>query len=327
MERIQTKALVEGAIFAGVTALLGILYYYTQYLGILAMVWPVPVIIVGYRNGLKASILSAMSAGLIVSLLTHPLVGLGLLVGFGLPGILMGYMIGRKVNPLVIVFLCGIVLSFTMIGELLLSLRAAGIDAAKFMTDIFVTFDQSMDKVLAMYRQFGVAEIELQKMKDLLEQNLQIMKTVFPTALVISGVMSSFIDYKLTGIILKRIGHVIPDIDEFSRWRLKEPYSYIMLGAMILTVAASYLQLPGFTAIAVNISTIIMLVFSVIGASVFVYYAKIYADKSGIPKGLRNIITAVIILVFMQLMTYVGIADLVLNLRKLESDNRIGGVR
>ncbi|HOS68868.1 MAG TPA: DUF2232 domain-containing protein, partial [Bacillota bacterium] len=62
MERMQTRALVEGAIFAGVTALLGILYFYMQYLGIIAVIWPVPVIIVGYRNGIKASILSALSA-------------------------------------------------------------------------------------------------------------------------------------------------------------------------------------------------------------------------------------------------------------------------
>ena len=96
MEGMQTKALVEGAIFAGVTALLGILYYYSQYLGIIAMVWPVPVIIVGYRNGIKASILSALSAGLIVSLVTQPLVGVGLLIGFGVPGILMGYMIKKS---------------------------------------------------------------------------------------------------------------------------------------------------------------------------------------------------------------------------------------
>jgi len=121
MERIETKALVEGAIFAGVTALLGILYYYMQYLGILAMVWPVPVIIVGYRNGLKASILSALSAGLIVSMVTQPLVGVGLLVGFGLPGVLMGYMINRRVNAYAVVLIC--LLSVMLSSFLVLSLE------------------------------------------------------------------------------------------------------------------------------------------------------------------------------------------------------------
>jgi uncharacterized protein YybS (DUF2232 family) len=326
MNRIQTKALVEGAVFAGVTALLGILYYYMQYLGILAMLWPVPVIIVGYRNGLKASILSAMSAGLIVSLLTHPLVGVGLLVGFGLPGILMGYMINKKVNPYAVVFLCGIVLSFTMVGEFLLSLKASGIDAFKFFASLDATFKQQLEITLKIYRQMGIAEKDLKQLSDTFSQTIGMMKLIFPSALVISGMVFSFIDYKLTRLILKRIGQVLPDIEEFSKWRLKEPYSLMLLGLAVLAGVASYFKLPGFTAIALNISTVLMLIFSIIGVSVLVYYSRIYGDRQGIPKALRTTIVVIIILAFMQVIAFVGILDLALNFRKLESKDP-GGVR
>lgn len=322
MNRIQTKALVEGAIFAGVTALLGILYYYMQYLGILAMLWPVPVIIVGYRNGLKASILSAMSAGLIVSLLTHPLVGVGLLVGFGLPGILMGYMISKKINPYAVVFLCGVVLSFTMVGEFLLSLIASGIDAYKFFASLDAAFKQQLDLALNIYRQLGMAEKDLNYMSTYFTQAIGMMKLIFPSALIISGMIFSFIDYKLTRLILKRIGHVLPDIEEFSKWRLREPYSFILLGLAVFAGAASYFKLPGFTAIALNISTVLMLIFSVIGVSVLLYYSKIYGDKQGIPKALRNTIVIIIVLAFMQVIGFVGILDLALNFRKLESNKK-----
>ncbi len=322
MNRIQTKALVEGAIFAGVTALLGILYYYTQYLGVLAMIWPVPVIIVGYRNGLKASILSAMSAGLIVSLLTHPLVGVGLLVGFGLPGILMGYMINKRVNPYAVVFLCGVVLSFTMVGEFLLSLKASGIDAFKFFAGLDATFKQQLEVTMKMYRQLGIAEKDLQYMGDYFGQTLGMMKLIFPSALILSGLIFSFVDYKLTRLILKRIGHIIPDIEEFSKWRLQEPYSFILLGLAVLAGAASYFKLPGMTAVALNVSTVLMLIFSVIGVSVLVHYSRVYGDRQGIPKALRTAIVVFIVLAFMQFIAFVGILDLVLNFRKLESKDR-----
>ncbi|HYF82241.1 MAG TPA: DUF2232 domain-containing protein [Clostridia bacterium] len=326
MNRIQTKALAEGAIFAGVTALLGILYYYMQYLGILAMLWPVPVIIVGYRNGLKASILSAMSAGLIVSLLTHPLVGVGLLVGFGLPGILMGYMINKRVNPYAVVFLCGVVLSFTMVGEFLLSLKASGIDAFKFLASLDTTFKQSLEMSLKLYRQFGMAEKDLKYKSDYFSQTVGMMKLIFPSALVVSGMVFALIDYKLTRMILKRIGHIIPDIEEFSKWRLKEPYSLILLGMAVLAGVASYFKVPGFTAIALNITTVLMLIFSAIGVSVLVYYSKVYGDRQGIPKALRTTIVVIIALAFMQFIGFIGILDLVLNFRKLESKDP-GGVR
>lgn len=326
MNRMQTKALVEGAIFAGVTALLGIVYYYTQYLGIIAMVWPVPVIIVGYRNGLKASILSAMSAGLIVSLLTHPLVGVGLLLGFGLPGIMMGYMINKKVNPYVVVLSCGVIMSLTMVGEFLLSLQASGIDVFQFLSTMDATFRKQMELTLNIYRGFGIAEKDLQYMSSYFSQTIDMIKLIFPSALVISGLIFSFIDYKLTRLILKRIGHFLPDIGEFSKWRLQEPYSLILLGLAVLSGLASYLKLPGMTTVALNISTILMVVFTIVGLSVIAYYSKVYGDRHGVPRAIRNTIVVFIVLAFMQFIALLGILDLVLNFRKLESKGS-GGVR
>lgn len=327
MEKIQTKALVEGAIFAGLTAVLGILYYYMQYLGIIAMVWPVPVIIVGYRNGIKASILSALSAGLIVSLVTQPLVGLGLLVGFGLPGVLMGYMIKKKTNPYAVVLLCGLVLSVTIVGEFLLSLAAAGIDAMEFYSGMEAAFKQQIEMSLNIYGKFGIAGKDLQNLNDYLNQSIEAMKLIIPSALMVSGLMFSFIDYKLTRLILKRTGHVIPDIENFSKWRLSEPYSFILVGLAVLTAAASYFKIPGLTVVAMNASTVITLVFLIIGVSVISYYIGIYGERNGISKALRRIFTVLIVIIFMKLIVFVGIFDLMLDLRKLDPEKHIGGIK
>lgn len=326
MNRMQTKALVEGAIFAGVTALLGIIYYYTQYLGIIAMVWPVPVIIVGYRNGLKASILSAMSAGLIVSLLTQPLVGVGLLLGFGIPGILMGYMINKRVNPYIVVAACGVVLSLTMVGQFLLSLQVSGISFAQFLTSIDAAFKQSSELTMNLYRGLGIPEKDLQNVSSYINQSVAMMKLIFPALLVISGLIFSFIDYKLTRLVLKRIGYTIPDIEEFSRWRMKEPFSLILLGLAVLSGAAAYFKFQGAAVVAANISTALSMVFSVIGLSVIAYYSKVYGDRHGVPRAIRNTIVVFIVLAFMQFIALLGILDLVLNFRKLESKGS-GGVR
>ncbi|HQE66241.1 MAG TPA: YybS family protein [Bacillota bacterium] len=326
MERMQTRALVEGAIFAGVTALLGILYFYMQYLGIIAVIWPVPVIIVGYRNGIKASILSALSAGLVVSLVTQPLVGVGLLIGFGVPGVIMGHMINKRVNPYAVILVCGILLSVSMAGEFLLSLKIAGIDGLEFLSNLDSAFREQLETSLDIYRQFGIAEDKLQEFKDYFSQAIELAKYVIPSSLLISGVFFSFIDYKLTRLILKRIGFILPDIDEFSKWRLTEPYSYILLGTAVFAVAASYFRVPGFNTAAINISTILTLVFTIVGISVVVYFARVYGDRYGISKPLRNIIAVFIILTFIQFIVFIGILDLAFDFRRLKSKNSIGGV-
>ena len=73
---------------------------------------------------------------------------------------------------------------------------------------------------------------------------MDIMKLVIPSALLISGLIFSFIDYKLTRLILKRTGNIIPDIDEFSKWRLTEPYSFILIGAAVLARGHHILRFP-----------------------------------------------------------------------------------
>lgn len=327
MERMQTKALVEGAIFAGITTVLGVIYYYTQYLGIIAMVWPVPVIIVGYRNGLKASILSAMSAGLIVSLLTHPLVGVGLLVGFGLPGILMGYMIQKRMNPYIIIVICGIVLAVTMVGEFLISLKVSGIDLAGFIAQFDAAMNGQMDVAMDIYNKLGIPESEMQRIGELFKQTVESIKLIFPSAILLSGLFSAFIDYKLTKLILKRIGYQIPDLEKFTLWRLKPPYSYALFGLIVATVAGAYMNIPAFTVIAMNLSTVMMLIFTVLGFSVVLYYAGSYSERHGIPKALKIAIVCFLLLVFMQLIAYVGIFDMAFNFRKLGTEKRIGGVQ
>ncbi len=326
MKNMQTKALVEGAIFAGVTAILGIMYYYMQYLGILAMVWPVPVIIVGYRNGIKASILSALSAGLIVSLVTQPLVGVGLLAGFGLPGVLMGFMIKKKINPHTIILLCGLVLSVTMVVELVISLKAVGVSIPDFIAGIESSFNQQIEMTMDIYKKFAASEKDLQLMKDNLEQAAGVMRLIFPSSLVLSGLIFAFIDYKLTRIILKRVGHTIPEIVKFSMWRPAGTYSFILLGLVIFAVAVPYLKISELTVAALNVNTFLMMVFTVIGMSVVVYFIGVYGDRSGIPRALRRVIVIIAILLFMRIIALVGVLDLAFNFRKIGPERSGGGI-
>lgn len=51
MKTINTRAMMEGAILAALTAIMGI-FYNVPVVGAITMFWSVPIVIVGYRNGL-----------------------------------------------------------------------------------------------------------------------------------------------------------------------------------------------------------------------------------------------------------------------------------
>ncbi|MGE5632708.1 MAG: YybS family protein, partial [Caulobacteraceae bacterium] len=295
-------------------------------LGIISMVWPVPVIIVGYRNGLKASILSALSAALIVSLVTYPLVGLGLFAGFGIPGIIMGYMINKRINPHLIILVCGVVLSLTMVAEFLLSLMAAGLDIVGFFKNLDATMAAQMDKALVIYRQLGVSEKDIKYFKDFWALSVQMIKIILPSSLLMGGIFFSLIDFKLTRTILKRIGHDIGDIKEFAQWRIPEPYSFILIALAIASTVVSYFKVPGLEAVALNVSSVIMFIFTIVGISVVVYYSRVFGDKYDVPKPVRTILVVLLVLFFARFIVLIGIIDITLNFRRLQSRNS-GGAR
>lgn len=73
MKPTNTKALVEGALLAAINIVLSIMALYMPILGSFAtLVWPVPIVILGIRHGLRTSILATAVAGIIVAILSGP---------------------------------------------------------------------------------------------------------------------------------------------------------------------------------------------------------------------------------------------------------------
>jgi uncharacterized protein YybS (DUF2232 family) len=164
-------------------------------------------------------------------------------------------------------------------------------------------------------------------MSDSLVQTFQLMKLIIPTLVIGSGLVASFVCYKLSRLVLNRTGYSIANTERFSRWRLQAPYSYILIGAAIIATGASYIKLPYFNTAAINISMVLMYILVFIGLSVIIYFSGIYGERYNIPKPLRVFLVILIFVYFSQLLPLVGILDMVLDLRKLGNEKRIGGGR
>ena len=91
MKPANTKSLVEGALLAAINIILSIMALYMPILGTFAtLVWPVPIVILGIRHGLRTSILSTVVAGIFVAILSGPFQAVNIVISFGLIGIAMG---------------------------------------------------------------------------------------------------------------------------------------------------------------------------------------------------------------------------------------------
>lgn len=321
MSKMNTKALVEGAILASVTAVLGIMVYYMPFLSLLGMLWPTPIIIVGFRNGFKVSLISAIVAALIVGIFTEPFSGLYMFLVFGIAGIVMGTLMYKRVKPLINVTISGLVLAVCSVLGILLGFFIVGQSAANAVEEMMNLMSQSIDSAAEVYKSLGVAEEQLKATIDTMKESLTAIRHVIPTLFLLSGMLFSFINYKFVRLVLGRMKLYIEDLKPFSCWRVPDNFSIGMMIILLLTIIASNLGIPNMDTVQINVIYIIKWVFTIIGLAA----VSFLLDKYGIRKALKAII---LFLLFTSLSNYLAIAgliDTIFDLRKLRKKH-IGGI-
>ena len=100
MRQTRVRSMVEGGLLAAIAIIFAIISVYLPIIGpFVNLLWPVPIILLGVRHGYKWSIMATVVAGVIISMLVHPLQAVSVVVGFGLIGIVLGYAFRMEFSP------------------------------------------------------------------------------------------------------------------------------------------------------------------------------------------------------------------------------------
>lgn len=321
MKSMNTKALVEGAIFASVTAVLGIMVYYMPLLSLIGMFWATPIIIIGFRNGFKISFVSAVVAAIIVSIFTEPFSGLYLFIVFGISGIIMGYLMNKKVSPVLNITVSGLVLAVCSVFGILFGFFIAGQSSAQAVEQLMKVFSESLDSAVSLYKTMGISEDQLNSTIATMKESLAAMQYIIPTLFLMNGMLFSFINYKAVLMILGRMKYQIEDVKPFSLWRLPDNFSIGLLIIVFLSLAASYFKIPNMQTVQINIMYIIRWVFTIIGLSVAIFMM----NKYKVGKPLKIIVGLLLFVGLSDYLTIAGLIDTIFNIRKLDK-RHIGGI-
>ena len=321
MNRIQTRALVEGAIFAAITVVIGIIRFYIPIIALISIVWSVPTILIAFRHGFKVSILSAVVSSILVSILTQPIEGLGFFISFGVPGIIMGYLIKKKLKPEMTIFLTSIVLAICSVVSIYLGMLVVGIDITKAYSQMFIDMKTAYSEALnTMSGMMGLSHEQILKTTASFDKTLEMVKLILPGGIFMSGVFLSFLNFKLTKLVLKRINFFIEDITPYPRWRLPNKWMAVVLSIIACAIFEIYfIKLPQLYAVTMNIYTIIVLLSVVLGLSV----TKFFLDKFTVPKAFKGILLLLLLVALSNVTMLLGIFDMVFDFRKLRNKPEI----
>lgn len=313
MKPTNTKALVEGALLAAINIVLSIMALYMPILGSFAtLVWPVPIVILGIRHGLRTSILATAVAGIIVAILSGPFQALSIVISFGLIGIAMGGAINKKLSPFKVLAVGGAASLISKVILIFLTMLMMGINP---ITEEINIMKESLLMAGSLYEKFGMDPQTVETTIDSFNRSLELLPILIPGIFIMASVMDTFLTYVVTKAVLARMGQKLEDLTPFWLWKFPDfTVAFFLLG-YLLVLLETYWPLGVLKAVGMNISLVFGFAFYIEGFSLLAYFL----GKYNVAKPLRVLITffALFNPLFLQLMFFAGLFDILFNFRKI----------
>lgn len=314
----KTRALIEASLMAAIAAILAIVHTYVPFLGFILYFIPVPFIILGKRHGIGFSILSVITAAVIVGSLTQPLTMFVILLP-GIIAVVMGYMMNKQYSASMIFLGGSIAAIVSLILSNSLATAVSGMSMYQILNEVFTEAGRIQ---IEFMQSIGMDAANVEQRRIEMENMTKLILMIIPTLIIMGGVFFTYINYVLTVFILKRIGYkaeaIPPKLPPLKELRL--PRSFLMgtLLIIILTALTRYLNIVHFDTLVVNIFLIFQFIFFIQGLAVILFFMSVYKAS----KLLRIVIFFFLLFnpmgAFMVAM--IGLIDSFLNLRKLQSE-------
>ncbi len=251
MGALRTRSLVEGALLAALTALLGLISFYVG----LGFIQPVPVAVAALRHGPRTSLLAALVGCGLLALWVGPIAAGGTL-GYDLAlGVLFGWFALRTRSAgATLVGMTGGLLAAGVAGYLAL----LAIWHQNLLTMQLTALNSTLDTLATVLHRVAAASEAAALVAEL--RGL-LVPTLLPLALLFSAVSSAVLVYVLTGAIGRRVGVQLPVTPPFADWRLPGWMAWVLVGlvASILLLKGSvvrHIALDGLIVLAVAYITV-----------------------------------------------------------------------
>ncbi|MFO6496579.1 MULTISPECIES: YybS family protein [Bacillus] len=303
----QTRALVEGAILLSLFAVLMMISLYIPLIGtFLLFALPLPVMMLTIRHGVKPGLFMGL-VSLPVSMVAGSLSGLILAFPVSAAGIMMGFHY-RKKEPGYAITSAAVTYMVSMVLLLFVSIQFFGLNLIETANQ---TYNETFNMFESSLKQFGNDKETVKQMEQMKEQ-LQQMRYLYPTMIVMFSGIAAFLNHLIAKPILRRTAVKMPSLKPFRELRLPQSIIWVYLLTILLSLAPAE-EGSVFYSILLNASMLLGFIMAIQGFS-FVFY---FCHAKKMPTVLPVIF--LIIALFSPLVYLVrilGIMDIGFNLRE-----------
>lgn len=316
MNHTNIKPAVEGGILSALAVIMMLISVYIPLLGVVtAVIWPVPVALLGVRHGLKWSIMAAVTSGVIAAMALQPLTALQMVVAFGSIGVVIGHAFHLNYSPLKTMVAASAISFLGILAVLLLGFLIMGVNPLALQMDVLT---ETSTQVIDMYRSTGAfSEADLEKISSSLNNSLAYMKIIIPGIMALSAVFYALLNFLATKAVLRKLGQQVQSFPPFRQWYLPRKILYIAAVTAVMYYWGHYRSVAPLGDISMNIGVLLIVLFFVQGLSLFYYLADKY-NLSRLTKGIILFLTFTNAF-FMEMVFFAGLWDVIFDYRKLRT--------
>ena len=231
MNQHRITPLTESGLLTALSVVLALMAVYLPFIGfLLVLFWPLPLVVLVVRHGMRWGILASLAAGILVGLLVEPLLSLRLVVAFAPAGLLLGWAFAKGwsgVRTFMLTLLAAIAGQAAAVGLLL---WVTDVNPLAMQVDIL---QSSFDSSLQLYESMGMSGADLAKAREDIEQGMKMLNYLFPLVFILMGLFYAVVSYMAGGRILRRLGHNVPQFPPFREWRLPQAFLYMFGFALV----------------------------------------------------------------------------------------------
>lgn len=319
MRQTKVRPMVESGLLAAFSVILAVIGAYLPMIGgFFNLLWPVPIVLLGVRHGYKWSILATVVAGIIISLLIHPLQALRVVVAFGFIGIILGYAFRMNFSPGKTI-LWGLGASLVSKAALFgIAIATTGINPFNLEGEVMA---KTIEQTIEMYRQMGTPEEKLAQVTEQMQIAINLFKIMFPVVLIMTAIIDTFLNIYIAKVVLKKLGYHIENLPPFKNWTVPGYTVYFFILSLLMIYWGGSREFTSVYNVGVNICAMSGVILFVQGVSLFYFLGDKY-NLSRIVKGIILLLTLSNVFI-MLLFVYFGAADAVIDYRKLRKSQKI----
>lgn len=294
MEVVNTRALLEGALLVSLSIVMTTISLVFPFLGnIILLLTPLPYIVLAVRWDSQLSILASIVTTVILMLLLGPEFLLLSLFFSGLIGVAMGAAFEEEFAPQIVIAIGTAAVLISFILNLAITVYMFEIDILKQLTS-------SLNFSGELYRQLGISQAAVDQ---IISELFKLIKNTYLVLFLCGGLLTSSLNYYFSVKVLDKIGK----------------FDYPGLG---------FLQSFKLPRIIVIIYLVSFFFSGVIWQNIYILGTFLLMSEGGIvviyfQDKINNLLLLLGVLflpVFLQVVLFVGIADVLFDFRKLEKE-------